>query len=303
MRLNKLYTYMFLLFLLNLILENTKIFCENNNTDDNAKEESNSEEEKDTAEEFGDVSSGEHPKQDDGETNVNKKERKKVQDNIPEIEESEKPLDSIENHEYQTEVTRLMDIIVNSLYTHKEVFLRELISNAADALEKIRFLSLSDESVLGEEKKLEIRISTNPEKNILSITDTGIGMTKDDLINNLGTIAKSGTSNFLEAISKSGGDMSLIGQFGVGFYSAFLVADKVIVYTKNNNDDQYIWESTADAKFSIYKDPRGSTLKRGTRISLHLKEDATNLLNDKKIIDLISKYSQFIQFPFFFFFF
>nr|3PEH_A Chain A, Endoplasmin homolog [Plasmodium falciparum 3D7]3PEH_B Chain B, Endoplasmin homolog [Plasmodium falciparum 3D7]3PEJ_A Chain A, Endoplasmin homolog [Plasmodium falciparum 3D7]3PEJ_B Chain B, Endoplasmin homolog [Plasmodium falciparum 3D7] len=207
------------------------------------------------------------------------------------------PTESMESHQYQTEVTRLMDIIVNSLYTQKEVFLRELISNAADALEKIRFLSLSDESVLGEEKKLEIRISANKEKNILSITDTGIGMTKVDLINNLGTIAKSGTSNFLEAISKSGGDMSLIGQFGVGFYSAFLVADKVIVYTKNNDDEQYIWESTADAKFTIYKDPRGATLKRGTRISLHLKEDATNLLNDKKLMDLISKYSQFIQFP------
>ncbi|CAA9991009.1 endoplasmin, putative [Plasmodium knowlesi strain H] len=226
-----------------------------------------------------------------------KEEPKKDADNIPEISDSEKPTSGIEQHQYQTEVTRMMDIIVNSLYTQKEVFLRELISNAADALEKIRFLSLSDENVLGEEKKLEIRISANKEKNILSITDTGIGMTKEDLINNLGTIAKSGTSNFLEAISKSGGDMSLIGQFGVGFYSAFLVADKVIVYTKNNNDEQYIWESTADAKFTIYKDPRGSTLKRGTRISLHLKEDATNLMNDKKLVDLISKYSQFIQYP------
>ncbi|KJP85066.1 hypothetical protein AK88_05304 [Plasmodium fragile] len=226
-----------------------------------------------------------------------KEETKKDTDNIPEISDNEKPTSGIEQHQYQTEVTRLMDIIVNSLYTQKEVFLRELISNAADALEKIRFMSLSDEKVLGEEKKLEIRISANKEKNILSITDTGIGMTKEDLINNLGTIAKSGTSNFLEAISKSGGDMSLIGQFGVGFYSAFLVADKVIVYTKNNNDEQYIWESTADAKFSIYKDPRGSTLKRGTRISLHLKDDATNLMNDKKLVDLISKYSQFIQYP------
>lgn len=231
------------------------------------------------------------------EDNGSKEEIKKDTDSIPEISDNEKPTSGIEQHQYQTEVTRLMDIIVNSLYTQKEVFLRELISNAADALEKIRFMSLSDEKVLGEEKKLEIRISANKEKNILSITDTGIGMTKEDLINNLGTIAKSGTSNFLEAISKSGGDMSLIGQFGVGFYSAFLVADKVIVYTKNNNDEQYIWESTADAKFSIYKDPRGSTLKRGTKISLHLKDDATNLMNDKKLVDLISKYSQFIQYP------
>lgn len=220
-----------------------------------------------------------------------------VKDLYEEIKEDEKPVGSIESHEYQTEVERMMDIIVNSLYTHKEVFLRELISNAADALEKIRFLSLSDESVLNEEKKLEIRISANAKQNVLSIQDTGVGMTREDLINHLGTIAKSGTSNFLEAISKSGGDMSLIGQFGVGFYSAFLVADKVIVYTKHNNDEQYIWESTADRKFSIYKDPRGNTLKRGTRISLYLKEDATNLLNDKKIAELVTKYSQFIQFP------
>uniref|UniRef100_A0A8C9GQW6 Heat shock protein 90-2-like n=1 Tax=Piliocolobus tephrosceles TaxID=591936 RepID=A0A8C9GQW6_9PRIM len=231
------------------------------------------------------------------ENTVTSEEIKKEDDLLAEIEESEKESAIIENLQYQTEVTRLMDIIVNSLYTHKDVFLRELISNAADALEKIRFIAVSDESALDEEKKLEIRISANKNKNILSITDTGVGMTKDDLITNLGTIAKSGTSNFLEAISKSGGDMSLIGQFGVGFYSAFLVADKVVVYTKHNSDDQYVWESTADAKFSIYKDPRGNTLKRGTRISLHLKEDATNLLNDKKLMDLVAKYCQFIQYP------
>ncbi|KAI4834936.1 endoplasmin [Plasmodium brasilianum] len=279
MKLNKICTCLFLaLFFscLNLIQDNTKILCESiNNTNNNNEKGEEGDEKKKTSNE----------------------EQKRDKDMLEEIKEDEKPTGGIENHEYQTEVTRLMDIIVNSLYTQKEVFLRELISNAADALEKIRFLSLSDENVLGEEKKLEIRISANKEKNILSITDTGVGMTKEDLINNLGTIAKSGTSNFLEAISKSGGDMSLIGQFGVGFYSAFLVADKVIVYTKHNNDEQYIWESTADAKFSIYKDPRGSTLKRGTRISLHLKEDATNLMNDKKLADLISRYSQFIQYP------
>ncbi|GAW83599.1 endoplasmin [Plasmodium gonderi] len=280
MKLNQVFPYAVLIFIffINLIQENRNVLCESN--------------------EGGKVEENDNLKNDELKNDELKNvELKKDKDSIPEISESEKPTSGIEQHQYQTEVTRLMDIIVNSLYTQKEVFLRELISNAADALEKIRFMSLSDENVLGDEKKLEIRISANKEKNILSITDTGIGMTKEDLINNLGTIAKSGTSNFLEAISKSGGDMSLIGQFGVGFYSAFLVADKVIVYTKNNNDDQYIWESTADAKFSIYKDPRGSTLKRGTRISLHLKDDATNLMNDKKLVDLISKYSQFIQYP------
>ncbi|SCN63188.1 endoplasmin, putative [Plasmodium chabaudi adami] len=267
MKIKTKYTYAFFVFLIvfNLLSKNNNVFCEDDPSN---------------------VSGG-----------GPKPYVKRDVDMISEIDENEKPTSGIENHQYQSEVTRLLDIIINSLYTQKDVFMRELISNAADALEKIRFLSLSDESVLNDEKKLEIRISANKDKNILSITDTGVGMTKDDLINNLGTIAKSGTSNFLETISKSGGDMSLIGQFGVGFYSAFLVADKVVVYTKNNNDEQYIWESTADAKFSIYKDPRGATLKRGTRISLHLKEDATNLLNDKKLTDLISKYSQFIQFP------
>ncbi|CAD2105052.1 endoplasmin, putative [Plasmodium vinckei brucechwatti] len=268
MKIKTKYTYAFFVFLIvfNLLSKNNNVFCDDDPSNANG---------------------GGGPKP----------YVKRDVDLISEIDENEKPTSGIENHQYQSEVTRLLDIIINSLYTQKDVFMRELISNAADALEKIRFLSLSDESVLNDEKKLEIRISANKDKNILSITDTGVGMTKDDLINNLGTIAKSGTSNFLETISKSGGDMSLIGQFGVGFYSAFLVADKVIVYTKHNNDEQYIWESTADAKFSIYKDPRGATLKRGTRISLHLKEDATNLLNDKKLTDLISKYSQFIQFP------
>lgn len=301
MKLHKIYTYLCFFVLLNFLLEGNvvhKVVAEENGENNNtpAEEVKNSVEgdEKDKTESAHTENAG------DNVSEGAKKEmsrRPPATDPYVEIEEEEKPVETMESHEYQTEVTRLMDIIVNSLYTHKEVFLRELISNAADALEKIRFLSLSDESELKEEKKLEIRISANPEKNILSIQDTGVGMTKDDLINNLGTIAKSGTSNFLEAVSKSGGDMSLIGQFGVGFYSAFLVADRVVVYTKNNKDEQYIWESTADAKFSIYKDPRGNTLKRGTRITLHLKEDATNLLNDHKIGDLVRKYSQFIQFP------
>ena len=186
--------------------------------------------------------------------------------------------ESGEKHEFQAEVSRLMDIIINSLYTDKQVFLRELISNAADALEKTRFLSVQDEAYLGDTKDLEIKIEYDADAKTISLTDSGIGMSKADLINNLGTVAKSGTTNFLEAMAE-GGDANLIGQFGVGFYSAFLVADKVSVTSKSNEDEtQHVWESSADASFSIVEDPRGNTLGRGSRITLHLKEDALDYL-------------------------
>merc|ERR1719410_1203265 len=202
-----------------------------------------------------------------------------------------------EKHEFQAEVNRLMDIIINSLYTDKQVFLRELVSNAADALEKARFHSVQDESFLGDTKDLEVKIEHDPDAKTISITDTGIGMSKADLINNLGTVAKSGTTNFLEAMAE-GADANLIGQFGVGFYSAFLVADKVSVTSKCNDDAvQHVWESSADASFTVVDDPRGNTLGRGSRVTLHLKEDAHDLLSEDKLKDLAKKYSQFIQFP------
>merc|ERR1711939_331760 len=203
-----------------------------------------------------------------------------------------------EKFEFQAEVTRLMDIIINSLYSNKEIFLREIISNASDALDKIRFLAVTDKDALGEgdTAKLEMRISPDKEKDTLTLYDRGIGMTKQDLINNLGTIAKSGTSSFLEKL-KEGGDINLIGQFGVGFYSVYLVADKVTVRTKHNDDSQYIWESTADSSFTIREDPEGNTLGRGTELTLHLKDDCKEFTEPDKIKDLVKKYSEFISFP------
>merc|ERR1711870_168417 len=220
----------------------------------------------------------------------------KVVDGFTE-EDRTKMTETWEKHEFQAEVSRLMDIIINSLYTDKQVFLRELISNAADALEKARFHSVQDEAFLGDTKDLEVKIEHDPDAKTISIVDTGIGMSKADLINNLGTVAKSGTTNFLEAMAE-GGDANLIGQFGVGFYSAFLVADKVSVTSKCNEDPvQHVWESSADASFTVVDDPRGNTLGRGTRVTLHLKEDAHDYLSEDKLKDTTKKYSQFIQYP------
>ena len=150
-------------------------------------------------------------------------------------EERQKVDTSAETHEFQAEVGRLMDIIINSLYTQKEIFLREVISNAADALDKLRFISIQSPEILGETKDLEIRVEFDTEAKTVTVRDTGIGMTRSDLIQNLGTIAKSGTTQFIEAIK--GGNLNLIGQFGVGFYSTFLAGQKVTVVTKNNDDE------------------------------------------------------------------
>jgi heat shock protein beta len=206
-----------------------------------------------------------------------------------------------EKHEFQAEVNRMMKLIINSLYKNKEIFLRELISNASDALDKIRLLSLTDKSVLDSTSDMSIKIKCDKDNHILSITDTGVGMTKKDLITNLGTIAKSGTADFMGKLQDAQDAQQMndmIGQFGVGFYSAFLVADKVIVTTKHNDDKQYIWESDASS-FTLIEDPRGDTLKRGTQITLVLKEEAYDYLEQDTVKDLIKKYSQFINFHIF----
>ena len=205
---------------------------------------------------------------------------------------------SAEKHGFNVEVSRLMDIIINSLYTHKEIFIRELISNSSDACDKVRFMAIQNPEFLGDQKDCEIRIEFNKKDKTFSITDSGIGMTKNDLVKNLGTIAKSGTTSFIEAISK-GQSLNLIGQFGVGFYSTYLVSNKVVVTSKNHEDQQYVWVSQAGNTFEVTKDPRGNSLGRGTRVTLYLKDDCLEFNNQDVIRKNIKKYSEFINFPIF----
>ena len=210
-------------------------------------------------------------------------------------------------HSYQAEVSKMLEILIHSLYTNRSIFLREIISNASDALDKVKFLYLNSPKTPrnkeGEEPGFDIRLKIDHENRTLTLRDGGVGMTKDELAAHLGSLGASGTKKFVEKLdgneNKTQDDVnSLIGQFGVGFYSVFLVADSIKVVSKSDNSDtQWVWESKGDGKYLLYEDPRGNTLGRGTELIINLKRDADEYMEEFKLKEIIHRYSQFVHFP------
>merc|ERR1712023_33538 len=197
---------------------------------------------------------------------------------------------------YQTEINQLLSLIVNTFYRKKEIFLRELISNASDALDKVRYVSISVPSILNDEPDFFIHIIPSKANNSLTVADSGIGMSKMDLINNIGTIARSGTKRFIEALQQ-GTDLSLIGQFGVGFYASYLVSVKIIIYTKATYDHYYAWESLTGGSYSITRIGPIKNFGRGTRVCIFLKDDQLEFLEERRIREIVKKHSEFISYP------
>lgn len=205
--------------------------------------------------------------------------------------------ENTEKHEFQAEVRRLLDIVVNSLYTDKEIFIRELVSNASDALEKLRYIQLTEKEIYDDGLPLEIEVSTSAEDNTITVTDYGTGMSRKDLMENLGTIARSGSRNFIDALGKDRIDgRELIGQFGVGFYSSFMVADSVEVVTRGcrRNSEHLVWKSSGDGTFEISK-AKGH--RRGTKVIVHLKDGEKEYSDERRVRDVLEKYSAFVSFP------
>lgn len=204
---------------------------------------------------------------------------------------------SPKKHEFQAEVRQVLDIVINSLYRDREVFVRELVSNASDALEKLRHIQLTEKDIYDEELPLEINIRTNDKENTITIEDHGVGMTEEELVRNLGTIAHSGSKSFLKAVKESGAaDPNLIGQFGVGFYSVFMVSKSVEVYTHDwkKDGESLLWKSDGSGTYEI---ETVSGERRGTKIVVHLKEDAKEFSDAERVRDILTHYSSFVQFP------
>lgn len=204
---------------------------------------------------------------------------------------------NVEKHEFQAEIKQLLDIVIHSLYTEKEIFVRELISNASDALEKLRHLKITEKNIFDDSTELEVAITTDETANTITFEDFGIGMTKEELVDNLGTIAHSGSKQFLEAL-KEGGEKNanLIGQFGVGFYSAFMVGDQVKVYSRSWKEDEkgHVWTSEGAGSYEVEE---ADDLRRGTKIVITLKEDQKSYASDSTIKEIIKRYSSFVPFP------
>ena len=200
-----------------------------------------------------------------------------------------------ETHEFSADITQLLGIIINTFYSNNDVFLRELISNANDALDKVRQKTLVEKDYMDGYEELSVKLSTDMKNNLLVVEDTGIGMSKEELVTNLGTIAKSGTKAFIESL-KDTKNSNLIGQFGVGFYASYLVANKVVVHSRAKGSEQYVWESKADGSYTVYKDSQ-SDIVRGTRIVLHMKDNATEYLQAHKLKNLVNVHSKFIRYP------